>query len=82
MNEPGATSYPISGFSFLLVYQNQTDPDKGEALAQTLWYMIHTGQQFAVPNYSPLPESIVTKGEAKIASLTCGATPCFNGAIQ
>jgi phosphate transport system substrate-binding protein len=82
VNEPGTNAYPISGFSWIIVYQNQTDSDKGQAIAQTLWYLIHTGQQFAVPNYSPLPATIVTKGEAKIQSLKCGSDACFKGAIQ
>ncbi len=82
VNEPGAKSYPISGFSWIIVYQNQTDPDKGQAIAQTLWYLVHTGQQFAVPSYSPLPDTIVTKGEAKIKAIMCGSSACFKGEIK
>ncbi len=82
MNAPGANSYPISGFSWVITYQNQKDADKGQAVAQTLWYMVHTGQQFAVPNYSPLPDTMVTKAEAKIKSLKCGSDACFKGEIK
>jgi phosphate transport system substrate-binding protein len=82
VNEPGANSYPISGFSWVITYQNQKDADKGQAVAQTLWYMVHTGQQFAVPNYSPLPDSMVAKAEAKIKSLKCGSDDCFKGEIK
>jgi phosphate transport system substrate-binding protein len=82
VNEPGAKSYPISGFSWIIVYQNQTDSDKGQAVAQTLWYLVHTGQQFAVPNYSPLPDSMVTLDEAKIKALMCGSSACYKGEIK
>jgi len=82
VNEPGANSYPISGFSWILVYQNQTDSDKGQALAQALWYLTHTGQQFAVPNYAPLPANMVTKDEAQIKSMKCGSNACFTSFIS
>jgi phosphate transport system substrate-binding protein len=83
VNEPGANSYPITGYSWIITYQNQKDSDKGQALAQSLWYQIHTGQQqFSVPNYSPLPDNIVTKGEAKIQSLKCGSDACYKGEIK
>ena len=82
VNAPGANSYPISGFSWVITYQNQKDADKGQAVAQTLWYIVHTGQQFAVPNYSPLPDTMVTKAEAKIQSLKCGSDACFKGEIK
>jgi phosphate transport system substrate-binding protein len=82
VNAPGANSYPISGFSWVITYQNQKDADKGQAVAQTLWYMVHTGQQFAVPNYSPLPDTMVAKAEAKIKALQCGSAACFKGEIK
>jgi phosphate transport system substrate-binding protein len=82
VNAPGANSYPISGFSWVITYETQKDADKGQAVAQTLWYMVHTGQQFAVPNYSPLPDTMVTKAEAKIKALKCGSDACFKGEIK
>jgi len=82
VNEPGANAYPISGFSWIITYETQKDADKGQAVAQALWYLTHTGQQFAVPNYSPLPDSIVAKAEAKIKALKCGSSACFTSAIQ
>lgn len=82
VNEPGANSYPISGFSWIIAYQTQKDADKGQALAQTLWYMIHDGQMFALPSYSPLPAGIVTKGEGQIMKLQCGSSACFTSFIS
>lgn len=79
VNAPGANSYPIAGFTWLLVYQNQKDADKGQAIANFLWYATHTGQQSASPNYVELPSNIVQKDEAKIKSMKCGSSACYKG---
>lgn len=80
VNAPGADSYPISGYSWVIVYQQQSNADKGQALANTLWWMVHDGQQFSTAlSYVPLPSSIVTKDEAQIKSMTCGGSACYKG---
>jgi phosphate transport system substrate-binding protein len=82
VNAPGDQSYPISGFSWIVVYQHQSNADKGQALANMLWWIIHDGQQYSTPlTYAPLPEAIVTRAEAKIKSMTCGSNnaPCYRG---
>lgn len=85
VNAPGADSYPISGYSWVIVYQHQSNVNKGEAIANLLWWMIHEGQQYATAlSYVPLPANIVTLGEAKIKSMTCGTsnTPCYTGLVS
>lgn len=78
VNAQGADSYPISGFSWVIVYQNQGNADKGRAIANMLWWMVHNGQQYSAPlTYVPLPSAIVTKDEAQIKSMTCGGSPCY-----
>lgn len=80
VNAPGAASYPISGFSWVVVYQNQTNTDRGKAVANMLWWMIHDGQQYATAlTYVPLPAPIVTKSEAQIKAMKCGASACYAG---
>ncbi len=80
VNAPGDASYPISGFSWVIVYQNQSNADKGKAIANMLWWMTHDGQQYSMAlNYVPLPDTIVTKGETQIKSMTCGGSPCYTG---
>ena len=80
VNAPGATSYPISGYSWVIVYQQQSNADKGQAIANLMWWMTHDGQQYSTPlSYVPLPTNIVTKDEAQIKSMTCGSSPCFKG---
>jgi phosphate transport system substrate-binding protein len=85
VNAPGDDSYPISGFSWVVVYQHQSNANKGEALANMLWWMTHSGQQYAMPlNYVPLPDAIVTKAEAQIKSMTCGTNnaACYTGVVS
>lgn len=83
VNAPGDTSYPISGFSWVVVYQTQTNTAKGQALANMLWWMTHAGQQYSTAlNYVPLPDTIVTKDEAQIKSMTCGGSPCYTGIVS
>ena len=80
VNAPGDSSYPISGFSWVVVYMNKTNGDKGRAIANMLWWMTHDGQQYSTPlNYVPLPDPIVTRSEAQIKAMTCGGSPCYSG---
>ena len=70
---PGALAYPIAGFTYLLVYRDQTDPVKGPALARFLWWAIHAGQSDAAPLlYAPLPAALVRRVEAKLHELREG----------
>jgi phosphate transport system substrate-binding protein len=85
VNAPGADSYPISGFSWIIVYQHQSNVNKGEAVANLLWWMSHEGQQFSTAlSYVPLPDAMVTKDEAQIKSMTCGSNnaPCYTGIVS
>jgi phosphate transport system substrate-binding protein len=78
VNAPGDASYPITGFTWALVYQNQTNADKGMAIANTLWWVTHDGQQYATAlSYVPLPQNIVAKGEVQIKSMKCGSGLCY-----
>ena len=68
---PGAAAYPISAFTYLLVYKDQADAQKGEALVHFLWWGIHDGQKMAAAlDYAPLPAPLVKKVEATLKSIT------------
>jgi phosphate transport system substrate-binding protein len=70
-NAPGAQAYPISSYTYILVYKNQKDAAKGKAIVDFLWWGIHEGENFAKDlQYAPLPADIVKKAEAKINSVT------------
>jgi phosphate transport system substrate-binding protein len=47
VNAPGDNSYPISSFTYLLVYKNQADLIKGKALAGFIWWAVHDGQNYS-----------------------------------
>lgn len=80
VNAPGTNAYPISGYSFLIVYQQQNDTAKGEELANLFWWMIHDGQQYAEPlHYAALPATMVTRSEDQIRGMICGFSSCYKG---
>jgi len=78
-NSSNPTAYPIVGFTWILVYQNQTDKVKGQELVDMLWWAIHDGQQYSnALNYPTLPAGAVTKAEAEIRSIEYQGQPLLN----
>jgi phosphate transport system substrate-binding protein len=72
----GATAYPISSYTYILVYKAQPDQGKGKALIDFLWWGIHDGEKFAKDlQYAPLPDEIIKRAEAKINSITANGKP-------
>jgi len=70
------SAYPISGFTWLLVYENQTDPAKGDAVAQLAAWMVSDGQKYATPlEYAPLKGSAQKKAMALVKKIK------VNGAV-
>ncbi len=70
VNEPGTASYPISGYSWLLLYQHQADRATGRALANLVDWMLYQGQSIAAANYYvPLPVSIRLLSKYTVARL-------------
>jgi phosphate transport system substrate-binding protein len=58
-NAPGKEAYPISGATWLLVYQQQKDPAKGKKLVEFLKWSMTKGEAMAKNlDYAPLPESV------------------------
>jgi phosphate transport system substrate-binding protein len=69
-NAPGEGSYPICGFTWILVYPNISDPAKGKAIVDFLNWAMDDGQKMAPAlYYAPLPDSLVVKIKEKIASI-------------
>jgi phosphate transport system substrate-binding protein len=80
VDPPGADAYPISSFTYILVYEEQRDAVKGKALAEFLWWAIHDGQKFGTAlDYAPLPPEVVTKIEAKLKTLKAGGQVLLAG---
>jgi phosphate transport system substrate-binding protein len=73
---PGEASYPVAGFTWLLVYKEQPDEAKGRALVKFLWWAIHDGQKDAPELfYAPLPTSVVKLVEARIKEISYRGRP-------
>jgi phosphate transport system substrate-binding protein len=76
----GDAAYPIAAFTYVLVYQDMSDANKGGALARFLWWGIHDGQKLGAPlDFAPLPAEVVSKDEAKLKALTSGGKPLLTG---
>ncbi len=69
-NAEGKLAYPISGFTYLLVWKNPPDAQKGAELVKFLKWSVKEGQALASGLfYAPLPKSLVPKIEAKIQTI-------------
>ncbi|HEU4447583.1 MAG TPA: phosphate ABC transporter substrate-binding protein PstS [Nitrososphaeraceae archaeon] len=81
VNAPGADSYPIASFSYLLLYKELTtnpglnNQNKAQNLVDFINWAITDGQQFASElGYVPLPDQVVQLNQETLRGLT------FNGA--
>jgi phosphate transport system substrate-binding protein len=75
INATGDNVYPISSYTYILIYKEQKDAVKGKALVDFLWWALHDGQSFAKVDYAPLPQDIVKRAETKLNSITSGGKP-------
>ncbi|MBO0348063.1 phosphate ABC transporter substrate-binding protein PstS [Phormidium pseudopriestleyi FRX01] len=58
----GADSYPIVSYTWLLAYQEYSDPQKAQALSAVIEYGLNEGQQLAPElGYVPLPLNVRQK---------------------
>ena len=68
---PGPAAYPISGMTWLLVYEKQKDAEKGQKLVAFLGWMLRDGQKQASDlHYAPLPPAVATKALASLGRIT------------
>jgi phosphate transport system substrate-binding protein len=76
-NTDAADGYPISGFSWVIVYKEQNyngrSKERATYLLKLLSWMIHDGQKFSNDlNYAPLSAAAVKVGDAQLKSVTFG----------
>ncbi len=78
VNGAGDNTYPIAGFTWMLVCPNQTDAEKATALTRMLWWATHDGQAYnAELGYSPLPQAAVEADEAQIMKIVIDGAPAL-----
>ncbi|HAY35255.1 MAG TPA: phosphate ABC transporter substrate-binding protein PstS [Ignavibacteria bacterium] len=69
-NAGGKGSYPISSYTYILIYQNQTDANKGKTLKEFLEWALSTGESFASElGYAPLPKSVSEKALTAVRNI-------------
>jgi len=74
-NTDAPDGYPISSFTYIIVYKdlsfNISDSAKARQIYKLIDWMIHDGQQFnEALSYSKLPDAAVQKAEAVLKSIT------------
>jgi len=79
LDAPGEDPYPIASFTYILVYKEQTDSQKGKALVDFLWWMVHDGQAYSEGlYYAPLPSEVVELNEETLRSIVCDGEPLYD----
>ncbi|NOZ07233.1 MAG: phosphate ABC transporter substrate-binding protein PstS [Chloroflexi bacterium] len=72
VNAPGKESYPISGYTFLLLYKDMADCAKAQKLASFVQWAITEGDQTATELlYAPLGSNVEQKVVQRLKTLTC-----------
>jgi phosphate transport system substrate-binding protein len=79
-NTDAPDGYPISGFSWVLVYKEQNYGSRSNAKAtnmiKLISWMIHDGQKYSSAlNYAPLSPAAVKVGDAILKSVTYNGKP-------
>jgi phosphate transport system substrate-binding protein len=79
-NTEAQYGYPISGFTWLIFYQEQNyggrTKEQAEELMKLLWWVIHQGQEFTKPlHYAPLPQEAARKAEKILESVRYSGVP-------
>jgi phosphate transport system substrate-binding protein len=70
-NADGKNSYPIAGFTWLLIYKNMKDKTKAKAIVNFLKWAVTDGEKYAKElYYAPLPKEVVKLNEKKIEQIS------------
>jgi phosphate transport system substrate-binding protein len=73
VNSANPTAFPIAGFTWVLVYEDQSDAAVAQSLVHVLWWAIHDGQRVASElDYAPLSPGAQRAAEAQIKRIKSG----------
>jgi phosphate transport system substrate-binding protein len=79
VDEPGATSYPIAGFTWAFVRTTISDSAKGQALVYLFKWLVTTGQSYATGlQYAPLPTSVQNLAITSLKLIKAGGQPVLS----
>jgi phosphate transport system substrate-binding protein len=69
-NAEGAGSYPISSFTWILLYEDPTDKAAAKATVDFMHWALTDGEKYAADlGYAPLPDSVVKLEEAALQKI-------------
>jgi phosphate transport system substrate-binding protein len=75
VNVPAPDAYPISSFTWLLIYQDQKDAKKGKELVDLIQWGLHDGQEEGKPlNYAPLPPNMIQLESERLKTVKLSGT--------
>jgi phosphate transport system substrate-binding protein len=79
-NSPAADAYPITSFTWILLYKEQNynnrTMEQAKAATKLIWWMIHEGQEFnEALQYGKLGAKAIAAGEANLKSVTFDGKP-------
>ena len=79
LNQPGAKSWPITACTFILVYKNQADMQKGSDVLRFFDWAYKNGDKAAVAlDYVPLPATVKAMVRKQwVADITSGGKPVY-----
>lgn len=79
VNAPGKDSAPISGYSWLMLYKDQSDKTKGAALVDLLDWLVTDGQSYGTTlHYAKLPTTMQQNDIAALKTITSGGSTLLN----
>ncbi|MDQ4079756.1 MAG: phosphate ABC transporter substrate-binding protein PstS [Gemmatimonadota bacterium] len=74
-NAPGAGVYPISSFTWIIIYKNQPDAEKGRKLVAFLRWTLENGDASAAAlDYAPLPDAMADRLLQRLGTVTFGSS--------
>jgi phosphate transport system substrate-binding protein len=69
-NAPGANTYPIASFTWLLFYEDPKDKDRAKIMVDFFKWALADGQKYCdALGYAPLPKSVVALEEKALAKI-------------
>lgn len=74
VDAPGKDAYPISSFTWILLYRNIPDAEKGKKLLDFMRWAYQEGEKTAGSlDYAPLPANMIAQLEKRLSTIRVGA---------
>jgi phosphate transport system substrate-binding protein len=74
-DEPGDTTYPIAGFSWIILHTSYTDANQGKAIAYLFKWLVTDGQTVGTSlQYAPLPTPVQNLALTNLKLIKAGGT--------